>query len=1069
MRDPNPRFDAAFYIDEHPEAIGNPLLFHLLEGRKHGWPTEPPLRLASLLPSTAQRPFPPAGLEVDVLIPVFRGYEQTRRCIESVLADRERPAGRVLVIDDCSPEPKISAWLAAIAKRGRIQLLRNAHNLGFVRSVNRGLNAAGKHDAVLLNSDTEVPPGWLARLAGVVYSSDDIATASPFSNNATICSYPGLPGGPTLDGGSLAQLDAACRAAHAGRMVDVPTTVGFCMYIRRAALDAVGRFDASAFGHGYGEEVDFCRRATAQGWRHVLACGVFVYHEGEVSFGAHSAHARQGQAVIDARYPEFTSDLHRHARLAPALCARFAVTAALFRDSGLPGILLVSHAEGGGVRRQLLDLVARSRGQANFLLLEPDLRGIRLSVPTLAGHPALNLAAGRVEDLALYLRSAGIARVHIHHTMEMTMDLRALIALLDVPFDFTLHDYFALCPQVNFLPFLDAQYCGEPDTRHCNACIAARPSQGAADIESWRREHAWLLHDAARVICPSKDARARLVRHGHGARVIVAEHEPITERDWPRAAQPLRGKGRNAEKLRVALLGVLADRKGLASVASVVAAAGDDIEFNLIGYPEANLEAGLASRLHVTGAYAENELPALIEAARPHVFWFPAQWPETYSYTLSAAIAAGGAIVAADIGAFPERLQGRPLSWLVPAAADSAGWLASFDAARQALAQTSTRQPTATRALVSDYYPNNYLAPLAAPRKPPARPRGAAQRVRILIIPELLESGRPGPCAFIRLLQPLHHRDVAAGCDIRIGGIDDADRAGADIVVTQRHAVADAPRAAALVARCRAQGARLIFDLDDDLLNVQDDHPEAARLQARAPAVRILLDGADDIWVSTAALRTGLAAGRRRISVIGNGLDENLWWPPPALDRPTELPARLLYMGTGTHAADLEMILAALQRLRAAFGGRVAIDVIGITPRDLPDGLNRIDPPHVATHSYPAFVNWLSTQNAWQIGLAPLLDTTFNRGKSAIKAMDYAALGMPCVASDIGVYDAAIRHGGNGLLVANTEAAWFAALAGLLRDPARRLGMARQAWQDFQDRFSLIAQAAARRRALLRK
>ena len=65
------------------------------------------------------------------------------------------------------------------------------------------------------------------------------------------------------------------------------------MYIRRAALADVGLFDADAFGRGYGEENDFCLRASARGWRHLLACDTFVYHEGAVSFGAGATAAAQ--------------------------------------------------------------------------------------------------------------------------------------------------------------------------------------------------------------------------------------------------------------------------------------------------------------------------------------------------------------------------------------------------------------------------------------------------------------------------------------------------------------------------------------------------------------------------------------------------------------------------------------------------------------------------------------------------------------------------------------------------------------------------------------------------------
>ena len=111
---------------------------------------------------------------MDVVIPVYRGRAETKRCLDSVLADTARPAGRVIVVDDQSPEPALSALLDRLAAAGRIVLLRNPANRGFVASVNRGIQAAGSHDVALLNSDTEVPQGWLARLAGHAYAAPRI-------------------------------------------------------------------------------------------------------------------------------------------------------------------------------------------------------------------------------------------------------------------------------------------------------------------------------------------------------------------------------------------------------------------------------------------------------------------------------------------------------------------------------------------------------------------------------------------------------------------------------------------------------------------------------------------------------------------------------------------------------------------------------------------------------------------------------------------------------------------------------------------------------------------------------
>jgi len=1069
LRRPHPRFDAEFYVDAHPEAWGNPLLFHHLVGEALGLPTERPLDITDYLPLATAPRSKPANAAVDIIIPVYRGLAETRRCIESVLADPDRPAGRILVIDDCSPERRLSAWLGELAKGEQITLVRNTANLGFVGTINRGIAMAGRNDVVLLNADTEVPPGWLGRLQTAAYATPDIASVSPFSNNATICSYPSTTGGGLPPGHDLHALDSACRIANAGRAVELPTTVGFCMYIRRKALDAVGPFDADTFGKGYGEEVDFCQRARAKGWRNLLACDVFVYHQGEVSFGAGSRQAQAAQAILRERYPLYEEEVARFSRLDPATPARFASTVALIRSSGLPSVLMLGHGLGGGVDRQMREITEGLAGKAHVLVLNPTASGVALSVPGLPGHPALHLAPDREADLTALLRAADVRRAHVHHTMGNTMDLRALLDALGIPFDVTVHDYYALCPHVNFLPFLDAQYCGEPDARHCNACLSARPEPGAPDIDTWRLTKNWLFTTADRVICPSNDARERLARHGLAERAIVVPHEARTATPWRVTAPPL---GRR--KLRIALLGVLADRKGRAIVESVAEQAGDDVALHLIGYPEHPIAPAAAARLTVTGEYAEADLPGMIAALKPHAIWFPAQWPETYSYTLTAAIDAGVPILATRIGAFPERLAGRPLTWQLPANATAADWVAAFGALRAALSATSIKstgrapRPAAEQDVAaaprSDFYVTDYAAPLTRqrPKSAPAK----ATRPRVLVIPEHLANGTMSPCAYIRLLQPLARADINGGCDLRLGDIGTARAWRADIVVTQRHAIRSLADATALTSLCHANRSHLIYDLDDDLLHIPRNHPEAAQLSPLAEIVAHLAQGADTVWASTPRLAARMGKTRARPVVIRNALDDRLWWPPATV--PPRDETRLLVMGTATHMTDLRMITPALHRLHETFGRRIAIEVIGTTPDALPGWMRRIDvPQNVLT--YPAFVDWLSRQGRWDIGLAPLQDTPFNRAKSAIKAMDYAGLGLPTVASDIGVYTGTIADGDTGLLVANTDAAWFAAIAMLVRDPARRARMAASAHTMFTERFSLSSQAADRRKALLDK
>jgi glycosyltransferase involved in cell wall biosynthesis len=143
----------------------------------------------------------------------------------------------------------------------------------------------------------------------------------------------------------------------------------------------------------------------------------------------------------------------------------------------------------------------------------------------------------------------------------------------------------------------------------------------------------------------------------------------------------------------------------------------------------------------------------------------------------------------------------------------------------------------------------------------------------------------------------------------------------------------------------------------------------------------------------------------------------------------------------------------------------------------LPGWVSRVSPSKSGMASYPGFVNWITRQPAWDIGIAPLADTAFNRSKSAIKTLDYAALGLAVLASDVPAYreslcdsacaDGRGSDGVGGRLVANTEAAWFRALCDLINDAALRQRLAQGARTAFAAHHTLAAQAASRRAAWL--
>ena len=249
----------------------------------------------------------PDSTPVAVIIPVFRNLAATQRCIDSVLASETGPRTRLIIIDDDSPDPEISTWCEQLGTREGVTALRNPHNQGFVSTVNRGIEACGDADVVLLNSDTEVANDWLQRLQDSAYSGSAVGTVTPLSNNASVCSYPlplrenSLPAGWPLQA-----IDGLAARVNRGKLVELPTAVGFCMYIRRACLDAVGLFDEGNFGIGYGEECDFSMRAKSAGWVNVLSPDVFVFHEGGQSFTTQtSERIRAAEETLRRIHPQY--------------------------------------------------------------------------------------------------------------------------------------------------------------------------------------------------------------------------------------------------------------------------------------------------------------------------------------------------------------------------------------------------------------------------------------------------------------------------------------------------------------------------------------------------------------------------------------------------------------------------------------------------------------------------------------------------------------------------------------------------------------------------------------------
>ena len=629
---------------------------------------------------------------VSVIIPFHDGGLDALACLDSVLATLPA-AARLILVDDASRDPAVVAALTIAAKRRGVTLLRSDRNRGFVVGANSGMRAAVGRDVILLNSDTLVPPCWVERLRDAVRGgAAGIGTASPLSNDATILSYPATEKPqPMPDLRATARLSAQAARANGDAVVEVPTTVGFCMAIRADCLAATGLFRDDVFAQGYGEENDFCLRARHLGWRHVAVPGLFVAHRDGGSFGPARTHLiRRNLALLERMHPGYAVMIEAFGAEQPLRPARRRLDTVRFRAARplkTRSVLLVTHDGGGGTERVVSARVTAIRAVGDrAIVLRPVVDetmsqtlsiGVRVADGDDPTTPDLQFRLpAELPALVRLLAAERPALVEFQHLLGHHPTLLGLPARLGVPYWVHTHDYALFCPRIALVS-TEGRYCGEPSLAGCEACVADLGSllEETIGVAALRARSAALLAGAARVIAPSQDTAARFARHFPGIAPDVTPLEPSPS-DGPRARPPLVGG-----RVRVVVLGAIGIEKGyelLLAAARDAATRRVPIEFVVVGHTTDDARLLDTGRVFVTGAYSGvADGAALLVAQRAHVGWLPSVWPETWCFVLGELWAAGLDVMCFDLGAPADRVRasgrGRaiPLGLPTPAIVDA--------------------------------------------------------------------------------------------------------------------------------------------------------------------------------------------------------------------------------------------------------------------------------------------------------------------------------------------------------------------------------------------------------------
>ncbi|MEA5547635.1 glycosyltransferase, partial [Limnoraphis robusta CCNP1324] len=286
-----------FPLTSRPDSVRNHprlALFHHGSNAESPRPRiTPPVRdTASYADVMPARIAAQAHRRADIVVCVHNALDVVILCLESVAQNRDETRHRIVIVDDGSGE-ETKAWLESFAAaHANVLLVRHEAAGGYTRAANAGLSRMDADFLVLLNSDTIVAGRWVEKMMDAAFSSPGVGIVGPLSSAASHQSIPDhrSTAGQTAvndmpEGYSVADMNFWCeRNAPADFVPRVPLVHGFCYGLTRETVERVGLFDEASFPFGYGEENDYCLRATNAGVGLVVATHTYVYHKKSQSY-----------------------------------------------------------------------------------------------------------------------------------------------------------------------------------------------------------------------------------------------------------------------------------------------------------------------------------------------------------------------------------------------------------------------------------------------------------------------------------------------------------------------------------------------------------------------------------------------------------------------------------------------------------------------------------------------------------------------------------------------------------------------------------------------------------------
>lgn len=1027
-------------------AVANPLIRSVIEKN---------IETANRIKNRNQIDLVPLAKDVsiDIVVPVFNALDDVKSCLSSLELNADGLNIKIVVVNDGS-DVETTNWLRSHCGNNCLYILiEHEKNFGYTKAINSGLRATKGDFIVTQNSDTVVTAGWLNGLIRCFQSDPTIGIVGPLSNAASWQNVPNLR--DEFGGFAVNSLPADFSAEDMAKIVRnvslreyprVPFVNGFCFMIKREVIAKIGYMDEENFPIGYGEENDFCIRAMDAGFSLAIADDVYVFHAKSKSFGheRRKSLSEQGSRNLINKHSiekinSKIEELKKNIKL-DGIRLRLQENFELknnFELSDLSLLFVLPVAGDGGGIHSIIQEVGAMRDMGVTAKVATSISNREKYLSNYPGVSNIDEFFDFYSDIKSLLKISNSYDCIIATTYSSVKYVRTIKEHNNNHiFCYYIQDYEPLFFEEGSDKYVEAF---ESYTLVEGMICFAKTNWIIDKVNSL---HHVLVHKVSPsidhdVYCPLPKLRSNVVN-------LSAMIRPSTPRRG--ADRTLRLLARLKEQFK------------------------DKIQINIFGCDNLSLKKSTDFGVNLFKNHGVLKREGVADVLKNSDIFIDLSDYQAFGRTALEAMACGATVVITKFGGVDEFMVHHENGILVDpfneedafiqvsALLTSSGLLNRFRLNAIQTASNFTIKKSAISelmVLLKNYLKSTYLPILKR-----------SNSLRVALMPCLMGNGRPAGSAYVRLINPYSLMEFS-NCIVLERSLKSLPRPGAyDVVFMQRDmAHINLDEFVAWAASWKASGGRIVYDIDDDLTDIEGvmlrtkrNRAEAEKLASR---VRLFASSANIVTVSMPSLVPILSNINKNVSLIYNCIDEKSWCV--GVDRAIDFmyskkeydPIRIGYIGTPTHDKDLEIIIPAIKKIEAEFAGKVVFEVIGAFGSNPPSFGQKIALPKKT--EYPNFVEWLVKRVNWDIGLIPIADDNFNKSKSFLKFTEYSALGLAIVCSATENYNLIANDSVNCLVAKNQTNDWYVAIKKLILNSELRKRLAMSASEDLINKYTTRA------------